>query len=392
MKYRLKILINVLVVVILLIPSFSYADNQMETEAIGRLLAISINKNDYSAINKKFDADGFITLVADKLMVPQNQRADFNKGMMMSVSHDLIKKIVVGSAGGVKNAKYIGLIAVEDSLRPVVRVVYNNGTMNFIGSKIARKNNEIKFVDLYISAVGMDMSDFLKQDGLLLLKQPTDWVAQLVDQSLVDERYSQEIILKILQQAMLFKRQGNMRATYEKLQELPEPIKHNEQINVLIMEVASLFNQEFFLKELEKFVIYHDDNQRFAFVLSSYYLHKGKYDEALSVLNNDIERYQQDASLLILRANILMIKKDYAAVYQEIDRALKKEPDYEDAYWVAVVASMNEHAFDKTVSWFTRLESQFGHSYSDENFVGDEIYKGFVSSKPYNTWIKSKAK
>ena len=158
----------------------------------------------------------------------------------------------------------------------------------------------------------------------------------------------------------------------------------------MMVMTCSTFSDELYKKELESFAANHGDNPRYAFILVDYYFYQGQYDKALKALVNVIKRYKNDASLLTLRANILMLKKDYATAYQDIALALKNEPDYEDAYWTATTITLNEQKFDKTLIWLKQLEERFGYNFAAENFAGQETYKDFILSDEYKNWIKSK--
>jgi hypothetical protein len=85
-----------------------------------------------------------------------------------------------------------------------------------------------------------------------------------------------------------------------------------------------------------------------------------------------------------------MMKKQYSDAYREIDEAIAKEPDAEDAYWTVVTVSTYDKNYTKTVAWLQKIESQFGYDFAEENFADQDAYKDFILSQEFTKWMKSK--
>lgn len=364
-----------------------FADDKAEMQKLGDLLALSIRVNDFTEIDKKISLDVFIQRVAEGLSVPDAEQAGFKKGMSNSLSAGMLKKMFAGLEAQEKTADFIGLFTIENSTRPVVRISYTAGGVNFIELELIKNKQGFQIVDMYVAANGQYLSDTVKQAGMMMLNQPGGWIA-----SLIDDQTSRENITKVIQEALAFKNQGKIKEMYQALQQLPESVKRKEVVQLMLVTSASAgMSEDVYKQELGNLARYHGDNPRYAFMLVDYYFYENKYNQALKALSSLLKRYNKDASLLTLRATILMSAKNYAKAYSNLEEALIKEPGYEDAYWTVTTVSLNEGNYQKTLDWLGKLEARFGYEFAEENFAEQEIYQDFVASAEFKTWIASKS-
>jgi hypothetical protein len=362
------------------------ADDKQQMQELGELLALSIRANDFNQIDKKFDMDRFINKVADGLAVMESERADFKKGMQQALSVGLMKKMFTGLESIEKTSDFIGLFSIDNSIRPVVRLNYAAGGVNYIELELVKTNQGYRIVDMFVAANGQYLSDTVTQGGMMIMAQPGGWVA-----SLVDDQSSRENVIKIIHQAVASKNKGDMAGMYQALQQLPEKAKRSEIVQLMLVTAASAgLSEDIYKKELANLAKNFGDSPRYAFMLVDYYFYEGNYQQALKSVSLPLKRYNNDAALLILRASIHMSAKDYTKAYADINAAAAKEPNLEDIYWTAVTLSLTEGKYQKTLDWLGKLESQFGYEFAEENFAGQEMYQGFAASNEFKQWIASK--
>lgn len=362
------------------------ADDKQQMQELGELLALSIRANDFNQIDKKFDMDRFINKVADGLAVVESERADFKKGMQQALSVGLMKKMFTGLESIEKTSDFIGLFSIDNSIRPVVRLNYAAGGVNYIELELIKTNQGYRIVDMFVAANGQYLSDTVTQGGMMIMDQPSGWVANLVD-----DQSSRENVIKIIQQALASKNKGDMAGMYQALQQLPEKAKRSEIVQLMLVTAASAgLSEDIYKKELANLAKNFGDSPRYAFMLVDYYFYEGNYQQALKAVSLPLKRYNNDAALLVLRASIHMSAKDYTKAYADIDAAAIKEPNLEDIYWTAVTLTLNEGKYQKTLDWLGKLETQFNYEFAEENFAGQEIYQGFAASDEFKQWIASK--
>lgn len=373
-------------IILLLLPNFVLADDKKQMQELGELLALSIRANDFSQIDKKFDMDRFINKVADGLAINESDRTGFKVGMMQALSVGLMKRMFTGLETIEKTSDFIGLFSIENSIRPVVRLNYAAGGVNYIELELIKTDQGYRIVDMFVAANGQYLSDTVKQGGMMIMDQPGGWVANLVD-----EQSSRENVVKIIHQAVAFKSKGDMAGMYSSLQQLPEKAKRSEIVQLMLVTAASAgMSEEVYKKELANLAKNFGDSPRYAFMLVDYYFYEGNFKQALNSVSLPLKRYNNDAALLVLRASIHMSAKDYAKAYADIDAAVTKEPNLEDIYWTAVTISLNEGKYQKTLDWLGKLETQFSYEFAEENFAGQELYQGFVASNEFKKWMASK--
>ncbi len=373
-------------IILLLLPNFVLADDKKQMQELGELLALSIRANDFSQIDKKFDMDRFINKVADGLAINESDRTGFKVGMMQALSVGLMKRMFTGLETIEKTSDFIGLFSIENSIRPVVRLNYAAGGVNYIELELIKTDQGYRIVDMFVAANGQYLSDTVKQGGMMIMDQPGGWVANLVD-----EQSSRENVVKIIHQAVAFKSKGDMAGMYSSLQQLPEKAKRSEIVQLMLVTAASAgMSEEVYKKELANLAKNFGDSPRYAFMLVDYYFYEGNFKQALNSVSLPLKRYNNDAALLVLRASIYMSARDYAKAYADIDAAVTKEPNLEDIYWTAVTMSLNEGNYQKTLDWLGKLETQFSYEFVEENFAGQELYQGFVASNEFKKWMASK--
>lgn len=386
MKSLFRKLLQLSLVIGLTMGNQAIADDKKQMQELGELLALSIRVNDFNQIDKKFEMDIFYNKVADGLAVNESERTEFKKGMQQALSVGLMKKMFMGLESIEKTSDFIGLFSIDNSIRPVVRLNYAAGGVNYIELELIKTNQGYRIVDMFVAANGQYLSDTIVQGGMMIMAQPGGWIAKLID-----DQASRENVVKIIQQAVAAKNKGDMVGMYQALQQLPEKAKRSEIVQLMLVNAASAgMGENIYKMELANLAKYFGNNPKYAFMLVDYYFYEGNYQQALKVVSRPIKRYNNDAALLTLRASIHMSAKDYPKAYADIEMAAAKEPNLEDIYWTAVTLTLNEGKYQKTLEWLGKLETQFNYEFAEENFAGQEIYQGFVASNEFTQWMASK--
>lgn len=147
-------------------------------------------------------------------------------------------------------------------------------------------------------------------------------------------------------------------------------------------------NETFYKDVLNSISENFGHDKRAGFMLIDHYYYQQEFEKALSSIERLSEAFDNnDAGMLLLKANTLMELKKYKKSYKVAEKCIQVESDFEDCYWSMVTGSVIEKDFASTVKHLKSLESVFGYQFDRSSFEGEEFYNEFVKSDEYSHWL-----
>jgi tetratricopeptide (TPR) repeat protein len=378
--------LSILVFMGLSISAFSYAEEKDPVIEIANKFVDSLISRDFSEIDKSFDKQGFAEkTVAVMGLSKRDSEAMKSQFIKSSTMQTIIGNGLSGMDKDSLKAKMIGVMTIKNRPVPVVRINLPNGGSNYYELAIKKINGRYLIQDIFIAANARNLTETIGQATAMMLDQPSGWIA-----SFVDEGGTRENIVKIITESINFRKKGDFESMYTTLQKLPEKIKHNDTVHLMILMASSNMDEKIYRKELSIFAQNHGKNPRYAFMLIDHYFYNEQYDLVLDSIDKLLNRYKKDASLLTMKANTLFMMKEYTKAYAAVQLALDFEPEYEDAYWSGVTISLDEKNHKGAISWLKMYESQFDYSFDQDDFENQDLYKDLIASAEFNSWMQSR--
>ena len=115
----------------------------------------------------------------------------------------------------------------------------------------------------------------------------------------------------------------------------------------------------------------------------------GDLDGALAGVDQLDKSVGGDPYLDLMRANLLVEKKDYAKARQHLAKLETWNSQLVDTQWVYVAISLAEKNHDETARLLNKVADEFGIEIQDLTAIPE--YAEFVKSPQYEAWMKSRA-
>lgn len=355
-------------------------------DKIGDLLVLALETGDYAALDERFDQHAFADKLIKVMNPAKNDAELIRKKIIELINLEMIFKNALGGVASESiTARMVSVANKNNSPVPIVRLNLAEGGSNYYELSLYKKNGKYFIDDIFIIASAQFMSESMGQAMAVLFNQSSGWFSKINIKN--NEMKS---LSDIFSEIMEHKKNGDIEATYRSFKKLPEYITDNDTIHLAIVMAAINLDESVYRNELSAFAKKHGNNPRYTFMLIDHYLFIEDYNQALKNIDLLLLRYQNDASLTTMKANVYLLQEDYKNAQSELVSAVGYEPDFEDAYWTGVTAALADKEYQIAVEWLKNYENQFAFEFTEESFQDQEIYKSFIKSRAFKRWMKSK--
>lgn len=365
----------------------THANQQQALLELAGMLAEAINTNDYTAVDKRFDRDGFTAIILKNIQLPES---DAQRTLQQLASLISLKSIIGNGLAGFDHAqlgvKVIGIVRDKNQSLPVVRISFPEGGTNYYELRVTNIEGHFFIQDIFVRANGQYLSEGIGQTVVMLLGLSSSWIATLAYQE-----SSGSAIVKQINDAMNAQQKGDFKSAYDGLQTLPQSIKENAVVNQMIVVISANLGDTLYRRELSIFAERHGENPRYQFMLIDHYYFMGQYHKALAATNKMLKRYPGDAAMLQMKATIYLEQHEYDKADEVLRLGLESEPDFENTYWTGITVSLKKKDYTKTVYWLEQFERQFSIQLDPVNFENQDVYKDFTNSREFLHWMIHKS-
>ncbi len=351
-----------------------------------QLLENSMNNRSPDKFNELLDVDTVLKVALDDLDVDENYRNGFMKGVREN-KHKIITKIL-GLLGEYGSVKLLKVTHADDMSRGLMRLDYGDQGYGYMELHLVQRLGRVYIVDWYDYALGQEYTRSLRQIVAVSFPKP-DLIGRVFD-IVSNRRTISRNIVAVINLAKdrkydeLIKKYNSLGAPYKKI-----PIF----MLLMVQTAGSMNNDDFYKQTLSDLAEFHGNNPRLGFILIDYYYYAGKYETAIKLIDNLIKEFgAEDAGMLTLKSNLLieMDKPDRAQVL--IERIIRIEPEYEDAYWRLLSLVISDKKYSHAVQVCQNLETRFGYDLNKEVMASEPAYKDFIASSEYMNWRKNNKK
>lgn len=354
-----------------------------EYEAFGQWLVEQFDAQQFDEIAKRFNAPAYTEIVAENLGLSDKEIFDLSSGIFRSVGKNLETEL-----GAFQSARFLRVQEKDGQRRALLRFTSTEGTANYLAFICTRSEGGLTWINFFNYMAGETAGASARR---LLLPVIVDKKKSLLENLTTSE----SVLVKnfpVIQRVLRLKRQGQQGEALALIQQLPAEVRDEKFILLLQMHLAQVVGDKEHLKALEAIARVFPNDPTMDIILVDADIMKGDYDAALRRITSFEKEIGNDTHLHFLRANVHLMKEDWAAAKRSARAALADEPTMLSAYQILIGVSLKEKKFTEVGDVLTEIETSFPTIDMLNGIQEDDIYADFRKSPAYAEWVAARAK
>lgn len=351
-----------------------------KAEKFGKKLVTLMNEGKKDLVTACFDEASLKSLVFANMGVSARDSQQFMSGVVKSIMESLL--IEGNSFRFLRAGNYHG--------RPMilVRMMTADGFSNYLEFLIDPDDAPNFKVKDFDSAAAGKMSDQLRMTASLVFKDPNALVGALGGSKKYDLSNS-----KKLKQFFEVTKSGDLQKVKAEYDALPDDIRKQWIVAVNFLNAhMNTGNEEDYRGALAQLAIQFegDTDARMTFV--DHYFYEKQYDKAQTLIEKLIERYGEDANLLVMLSNVKNLAGDVKGSREDIAKACELEPDLPSAWDIRGSHAVADKDYALAISCFETFEKVAGMVMDLDGLVEiDENFAAFGESEEFQKWTERRA-
>lgn len=360
-------------------PAPQPADKEFVTFA--RDIEKNVNSDDGSLLAKSFDRD----FLFSKKNLPCLDMTDPNhRGFCEGFG---ISRLATSLAKAASQGASYRLLAVwkeGDTTRALFRLLLAEGGFNYHELKLVKGPKGILVNDMYIFAMGEWMSETIRRSWMpILTLDKSGKVDPNIGGPYADMAKNMD---KFEKMQKLFK--GNDAAgALDVYKAMPESVRKLKFVNIQAILIAAQVGEKEYTQAVDEFRKRSPNDPSLNLLLIDRYFTAKQYKELAEVIDQ-LDARVQDPALNLVRANTWLAQGKKAQARQCLETAIQKEKDLKPAYWALVELCLADKDYSRTAQLLTIIENDLKVPMTDLKEAA--VYEGFVQSKEYKNWMKSR--
>lgn len=350
-------------------------------DAFATKLEKSINEHNPDFFNQHFGFQAIINNIVNSIEVPD----EYRKGFEMGVQHDLnVGETIVnllGEDGAIK------LLKIKTSPQPTAfyRVASSQG-INYIEMYLTPSDStedKVLIKDFYIYRGGLTFSSTLqrlyysplanKLDSVKMNKTPS------TEQAFIRNLAKIDTLTGLAEQ----KKYDEALALYATM---PKALQQDKMLQVMRLNIAHQMGGKTYDDAIEEYQNLFPNDAALAYMQ----MNMAMADHDSLKLYTSIDALDKsiggDPYLDIIRSDISYSYQNTVKARSYLEKALKTDPDLEDAYWRLVGLLIDGGKYDDAVAYFPKMKELF--KVNPANFLPRDEYNGFWQAESYKKWAE----
>lgn len=366
---------------------FAQTNDSEFKEHVTENVVAAFQSHDLDKIEQSFSLEALGHKVAPKLF---EQRADINGFVQGFTQKESKKRFIASSFGGVlkegTEISYRSLREMNGETFPLIRLDIAGGGHEYILLDVILSGpDKGKIQDMFVASSGKWSSESIAGASKLLL---------IKDVSLLQKFFGNIEINEDL--AKKFEELGELRASaqygkaYKTIMALPEAVRKDRAIIDVAIQLGQLYREDAYYFQLSELAKYYGDDPSTQFILVDHHYIQGDFVGAHKSIDQVINLFGADGAMYNLKANIAFGAQDVTGAIRYSQQAIESEPTFAPAYWTLLTLQSSQNAFSEMVDTLTKIESNLGLAFSENDFQGNSFYTAFIQSEAFKAWFASK--
>ncbi len=360
------------------------ADEKNYTD-FSKKIETSMNDGDPSILDNSIDFDAIVDKAIKTYTIGDNIKNGYRSSVKKSLEKSSYGQRILDVMEDTGSYKFLRLQRVNNEYRALFRMLDAEGGLNYHNMYLTQtKSKEVKIVDIYTFSNGELMSDTLRRGFLPLMydaekgiiKKLLGWESDFVKN------------LPKIQKMQELNREGKNEEALKIYYELPSSLQKDKNLLILRLRYAADVDEKEYDSAMQAFRKgFPNDPALDLLMIDSHVINK-KYNEAIQSVNRLDKSVGGDPYLHIMRGNIYHADNKFGPAKESAKKAIAEEPQLIDAYWLLVAISLDEKNYKETTRALLAIEDDLGIPLTDLKDIPE--YEGYVNSKEYGEWMKSR--
>ncbi|WP_422924791.1 hypothetical protein [Singulisphaera sp. PoT] len=344
----------------------------------------AIGAKDFEDFNRVFDFNAMLEAMSDGIPTTDEFREDFHKRSLKSLQGDqgIFERIAEQvSRGG--SYTFLRLHSRDQRKTALFRMILpEESGVNYHEYYLARKpDGGVHATDLYVYLSGETMSQTLRRFYLPVAASVPQNPFSKFSGPEKDLVKSFDTVKKMTHGINERKFQDTLDAYFE----LPPSLRKDKYMLLLRIQAAQGANDDkVYHESLQTFRIMHPKDPCVDIFSIDYFLLNKEFDKCMTCIDRVDKELGGDPYLDVLRVGLHRTENKLDVAWQDVTRAMKREPTLFQAYEAQLDLSLALKKYDSTLSSLKILREQFGIVFKDLSTVPE--YAGFVASPEYKAW------
>lgn len=185
--------------------------------------------------------------------------------------------------------------------------------------------------------------------------------------------------------------EGNVSRALELYDGLPEALRIDKffmQAYMTILDIENPDQMTRYQSAVDDYMVRYADDPSADFIGLDFHFFREEFDKALASVERLIERFGEDGYLAELRSRVLYEQDRLDEARAEAEKAIRLEPDYEDAYFLLLDLCADQRDFGRLAECLRTLEDDF--EYDMTGIAETTEFAGFMESPEGSEWWASR--
>ena len=352
--------------------------------AFGTSLVAAADKGDIDALLAMIDWDLLLARAAAGLKLSDAELKAARDGLTQGVKKDGIMSMLLEAEKTGDGVSFLAAksIATRGERRAVFRLLFADRTFDHLAFVLhQRPDGRVVAVD-YKAMTATETQAEVVHHMLVPLQagEPSEQPARSGNPQDIVAPHQPKLI-----EMRAFIAKGNVKKAMKIYDALPPEVKTSKAALVVRLAVAQKLDEAAQRAVLEELISRYPDAPDVAFFAIDLYALRGEPDKAIAAVDKLIERAGPDPYFHVLRANSLLMAKNYDAAQAAALQAVTEDPSMSLARWTLVTIGLERKDYREVAHWLGPLIIEGKGSLEALKSAPD--FAGFVASEPYNAML-----
>jgi hypothetical protein len=266
--------------------------------------------------------------------------------------------------------------------RIIFRLIVPNGGLNYHEILLARREGQVRPVDIYIYFSGERLTESIHRMSIAGMLVASKGAANDRDRSKI-------FLGDVEKWFAMSEAQSNGRPqdALDIFHALPDDQKKLKSVLMVRTLAAQQIDDATYIAALDEFRAIHPKDPSLSLLLIDRYLLRREFDEAHEAITALNEAVGNDPYLQLVHANAFTLEGKLDLARDMTMGNLQREPMSIDAHWTLIGVALAKREFAEVARLLTKVRDELGVQLADLKDMPD--YAEFVKSPEYAQWLSA---
>lgn len=342
-----------------------------------------INAGDASILDARIDLDRLLERATRGTSVPKTFHDGFASGMRRSGMQ--LGKQLVATREDESSFRMLRLRMEGGAPHALFRVITSQGGVNYLDLELAQKaDGQVVIADFYPYITGELFSETMRRMYLQAAKEAG---YDLVDKMMGKEQDFLKNASKLQEMQRLVQEQ-KFAEVVKTFDALPQSLRQSKPFLLLRLTATAQLDEAEYQKTIQAFEKAFPNDPSLDLISIDGHMMRKDYVAVMEMIDR-LDQRVKDPYLQYLRGSVMLDKGDRKTALGHFKAAVAQEPTLALTHWVLIGLSLQDKQYKDTARYLDAIERDTRVELSPLEDI--EEYKGFVKSPEYKAWKKKRA-